>query len=100
MKIVAGKLGDIQQLFQKEVKVSCCSLENTASAGSRKYFVDRGCFPHEQLGCHRVLRTREAFQNDAVVCPNTLMTTINIFQEVRTVAPGAESGPAAEVLRS
>lgn len=48
-----------------------------------------------------VLQTREAFQNDAVVCPNTLMTTINIFQEVRTVAPGTEeSGPAAEVLPS
>lgn len=52
MKIVAGKLGDIQQLFQKELKVSCCFLENTASARSRKYFVDRGCFPHEQMGCH------------------------------------------------
>lgn len=52
MKIVAGKLGDVQQLFQKEVKVSGCSLENTASARSRKYFVDRGRFPHEQMRCH------------------------------------------------
>lgn len=53
MKPEAGKLGDIQQLFQKELKVSCCSLENTASARSRKDSVPRGCFPHEQMGCHQ-----------------------------------------------
>lgn len=52
MKTVARKFRDIQQLFQKEMKVSCCSLENIASARSRKYFVDRGCFPHEQMGHH------------------------------------------------
>lgn len=44
MKIAAGRLRDIQQLFQKEVKVSCCSLKNTASARSRKQAVDSGYF--------------------------------------------------------
>lgn len=32
MKIAAGQRGDTQQLFQKELKVSCSSLENTAGA--------------------------------------------------------------------
>lgn len=44
MRIAAGRLRDIQQLFQKEVKVSCCSLKNTASAKSRKHSVDSGYF--------------------------------------------------------
>lgn len=49
MKIVAGILGDTQQLFQKELKASCSSLENTASAGSRKCSIDLGC-SHGQVG--------------------------------------------------
>lgn len=44
MRIAAGRLRDIQQLFQTEVEVSCCSLKNTASARSRKHFVGRGYF--------------------------------------------------------
>lgn len=37
-------------VIPKEVKVSCSSLEDTASARSRKYILARGCFPHEQMG--------------------------------------------------
>lgn len=43
MKTAAGKLGDTQQLFQKEFRVSCSSLENTAGAGPRKCSTGSGC---------------------------------------------------------
>lgn len=66
MKIVAGKLGDIQQLFQKELKVSCSSLENTASARSRKYFVDRRCFPREQMGYYLSITDKECMHKACI----------------------------------
>lgn len=57
MKIAAGKLGDTQQLFQKELKVSCGSLENSAVAGPRKGTLDA---PLDRWGDTGALQVREA----------------------------------------
>lgn len=75
------------------MKVSCCSLENIASASSRKYSVDRRCFPHEQMGCHQSIADKRYIHEAGLAkwC-RSLSQHINdnhtsLPREVRTVAP-------------